>query len=157
MRMTRSIIATLMTGLLLTISAAAQMPRTASPTDAQVYIQSPADGATVTSPVTVRFGLAGMGVAPAGVDKANTGHHHLLIDIDPLPALDQPLPQTDQVRHFGGGQTEADIELTPGEHSLQLVLGDYLHIPHEPPLISQKIIITVSEDIAPNDNSGAAD
>jgi len=139
------LIAALLTGPLLAVAAHAQTPRAAAPAGAEVYIQSPADGATVTSPVTVRFGLVGMGVSPAGVDKPNTGHHHLLIDVDPLPALDQPLPQTDQIRHFGGGQTEVDIELPPGQHTLQLVLGDYLHIPHEPPLISAKITITVRE------------
>ena len=96
---------------------------------------SPADGATVTSPVTVRFGLEEMGVAPAGVDKINTGHHHLLIDVAEMPPLDMPLPTTDQIRHFGGGQTEVQLDLEPGEHTLQLVLGDYLHIPHDPPLM----------------------
>ncbi len=138
------LIGALMAGSLLTLPAQAQTPRAPAPPDAQVYIQSPADGATVSSPVTVRFGLRGMGVAPAGVDKANTGHHHLLIDVDSMPPMDQPLPETEQIRHFGGGQTEAQIELAPGQHTLQLVLGDYLHIPHEPPLISELISITVS-------------
>lgn len=142
---TRLIAATLVAGSLLAASAQAQTPRAAAAPGARVYIQSPVDGATVSSPVTVRFGLEGMGVAPAGVDKANTGHHHLLIDVDLMPPDDQPLPQTDQIRHFGGGQTEVELELAPGQHTLQLVLGDYLHIPHEPPVMSDRITITVGD------------
>ena len=122
----------------------AQMPRKPAPDGAEVYFQAPADGATVTSPVTVRFGLRGMGVAPAGVDSPNTGHHHLLIDVDEAPAFDMPLPATDTVRHFGGGQTEVELELPPGEHTLQLVLGDMLHTPHAPPVVSETITITVT-------------
>lgn len=125
--------------------APAELPRTQAPANAEVYIQSPADGAEVTSPVTIRFGLRGMGVAPAGVTADNTGHHHLLIDVDTLPPDNLPLPATDQVRHFGLGQTETVVELAPGVHSLQLVLGDALHIPHQPPVRSQKITITVVE------------
>jgi len=119
------------------------LPRTAAPQDAVVYIESPADGATVTSPVTVRFGLKGMGVAPAGIKFEGTGHHHLLIDSE-LPAnLAVPLPATDKVLHYGKGQTEATIELPPGKHTLQLVLGDQLHIPHDPPVVSKRITVTV--------------
>jgi len=110
--------------------------------DAALYFISPEDGDRVTSPVTVRFGLTSFGVAPAGIEKANTGHHHLLIDTD-LPKLDSPVPSDDHHRHFGGGQTETTIELAPGEHTLQLLLGDYAHIPHNPPLISRRITITV--------------
>jgi len=116
--------------------------RTPSPEGAEVYIISPADGATVTSPVTVQFGLKGMGVAPAGVEKAHTGHHHLLIDRDP-PALDEPMPTEPGLVHFGGGQTETTIELEPGTHTLQMILGDMNHIPHNPPVMSEKITITV--------------
>lgn len=116
---------------------------TAAPEGAQAYIISPADGETVSSPVTVKFGLKGMGVAPAGVDKPNTGHHHLLIDAANEPALDQPLPADATHKHFGGGQTETSIELPPGEHTLQLVMGDKNHVPHEPPVMSKKITITV--------------
>ena len=123
---------------------AAEMARNPAPADAEVYFQAPADGATVTSPVTVRFGLRGMGVAPAGVDLPNTGHHHLLIDVDEMPSFNLPLPATDAIRHFGGGQTEVELELAPGEHTLQLVLGDRLHTPHEPPVVSETITITVS-------------
>jgi len=115
---------------------------TASPEGASVYIISPADGDTVSSPVRVVFGLRGMGVAPAGTDKANTGHHHLIIDTD-LPAADAPVPADAQHVHFGGGQTEVSVELPPGEHSLQLLLGDMSHVPHDPPVYSEKITITV--------------
>ena len=121
------------------------LPRTEAPANAEAYIQTPADGAEVRSPFVVRFGLRGMGVAPAGVTAANTGHHHLLIDVDPLPRENLPLPATDQVRHFGAGQTEAELDLPPGEHTLQLVLGDALHIPHQPPVRSERITITVVE------------
>ena len=124
-------------------SALAQsVPRTPSPPDAGLYFISPAAGATVTSPVKLRFGLAGMGVAPAGVAKANTGHHHVIID-SPTPELSLPVPKDAKRLHFGGGQTEASIELQPGKHTLQLVLGDANHIPHDPPVVSQIIEITV--------------
>ena len=122
--------------------AATVFARTPAPSDAEVYIISPADGDTVTSPVTVKFGLKGMGVAPAGVDKPNTGHHHLLIDTD-VPSLDAPVPNDANHKHFGGGQTETTIELAPGKHTLQLIMGDKLHIPHDPPVMSRKITITV--------------
>jgi hypothetical protein len=117
--------------------------RTPSPEGAEVYIISPGDGDTVTSPVTVKFGLKGMGVAPAGVDRSNTGHHHLLIDVAKPPALDKPLPADANHKHFGGGQTEVTIDLSPGRHTLQLIMGDNAHIPHEPPVMSDKITITV--------------
>ena len=116
--------------------------RTPAPPDAELYFIAPTDGATVTSPVTVRFGLKGMGVAPAGIQKDATGHHHLLIDTD-LPPLDQPVPSDDHHKHFGAGQTETVIDLSPGKHTLQLLLGDFAHIPHEPPVMSPKITITV--------------
>ncbi len=133
--------------LFVPVALAEAQERSPSPDDARVYIQSPEDGAVVTSPVTIRFGLEGMGVAPAGIQFPNTGHHHVLIDVaeGDMPAMDLPLPATDQVVHFGLGQTEAEIELEPGQHTLQLVLGDYLHTPHSPPVISEKITITVIE------------
>jgi hypothetical protein len=124
----------------------ANMPRTEAPATARAYIISPADGERVISPVTIKFGLQGMGVAPAGVQAPNTGHHHLLIDVDTMPSESMPLPATDQIRHFGGGQTETVLELPPGQHTLQLVLGDYLHIPHQPPVRSPKITITVTAE-----------
>ena len=116
--------------------------RTPAPAEAKAYIIAPEDGAEVSSPVLVRFGLSGMGVAPAGTQKEMTGHHHLLIDTD-LPALDAPIPSDEQHRHFGGGQTEVSVELPPGEHTLQILLGDQAHIPHDPPVFSEKIKITV--------------
>lgn len=117
--------------------------RTPAPAGAEAYIISPKDGATVKSPVTIEFGLKGMGVAPAGVKFENTGHHHLLIDTDVPADLNAPLPTSDNVRHYGKGQTEATIDLKPGKHTLQLVLGDDKHTPHNPPVMSKKITITV--------------
>jgi len=118
-------------------------PKMPSADGAKVYFIAPQDGATVSSPVLVQFGLTGMGVAPAGVEWENTGHHHLIVDAD-LPNLDDYLPPADDTyRHFGGGQTEAPIELEPGQHTLQLLFADQDHLPHDPPLYSQKITITV--------------
>lgn len=113
------------------------------PKDASVYIITPRNGATVKSPFTVRFGLKGLGIAPAGVNYPNTGHHHLLIDTDLPSNLDQPLPVTDNIKHFGKGQTETTLSLPPGKHTLQLVVGDMNHVPHDPPLKSKKITINV--------------
>ena len=114
-----------------------------SPAGAEVYFIEPQDGATVGSTFTVKFGLSGMGVAPAGTDRDNTGHHHILIDLDELPDMTKPLPASDNIVHFGGGQTETELTLPPGEHTLQLLLGNHLHIPHDKPVISEKITITV--------------
>ena len=122
--------------------AATAIERTPAPEGAEVYIISPSAGATVSSPVTVRFGLRGMGVAPAGVKHPKAGHHHLLIDTE-LPPTDRPVPADEQHRHFGGGQTEVVVELPPGRHTLQLLLGDHLHVPHDPPIVSERITITV--------------
>jgi len=115
-----------------------------SPPGAKVYFISPQHGQTVSSPVVVRFGLKGMGVAPSGVEMAKTGHHHLIVDA-PLPDLTVTIPTDDHHLHFGGGQTESEITLSPGQHTLQLVLGDYLHIPHTPPVVSERITITVKD------------
>jgi hypothetical protein len=122
--------------------AAPAMERQAAPAGAYAYFIEPADGAVVSSPVHVVFGLSGMGVSPAGFEHANAGHHHLLIDTD-LPDLDAPIPSDANHRHFGGGQTEADIELEPGTHTLQLLLGDYRHVPFDPPVVSERITIEV--------------
>lgn len=116
---------------------------TPAPEGAKVYIISPASGDVVSSPVTVKFGLVGMGVAPAGVDKPNTGHHHLLIDVDGMPPAGMPLPADANHRHFGGGQTETSVELAPGQHTLQLIMGDQNHVPHDPPVVSERVTITV--------------
>ena len=122
--------------------AAAQSP---SPEGAKVYIIWPPDGAEIAGgKLWVRMGLQGMGVAPAGIDKANTGHHHLLVDTE-LPDLNEEIPNDRNHLHFGGGQTEARLELPPGEHTLQLLLGNLKHIPHNPPVYSEKITITVVE------------
>ena len=124
------------------VAAFAQMPRTPSTQGAELYFIAPADNATVTGPVTVRFGLKGMGVAPAGIQLADPGHHHLLVDTD-VPPLDKPIPADANHVHFGKGQTETTLTLAPGRHTLQLILGDHLHIPHQPAVVSQKITITV--------------
>lgn len=121
---------------------AAELPRTAAPAEAAVYFISPENGATVTGPVTVRFGLRGMGVAPAGTVAEGTGHHHLIIDA-PLPAAGQPIPNDANHLHFGKGQTETTLTLAPGKHTLQLLVGDHSHIPHDPVVASEVITITV--------------
>src|SRR5215467_7215273 len=122
---------------------AAAQERTPSPQGAEVYIISPKNGAQVHSPVHVIFGLKGMGVAPAGVKFENTGHHHLLIDVEVPKDLEAPLPANEHIVHFGKGQTEAQVPLSPGKHTLQLLLGDMNHIPHNPAVVSKKITITV--------------
>jgi hypothetical protein len=125
--------------LLLAGSALAQQP---SPPGAKVYFIEPKDGATVTNPVRVVMGLRGMGVAPAGVEKENTGHHHLIVDTE-FKDLEYSIPNDEQHRHFGGGQTEAEVTLPPGQHTLYLLFADENHIPHQPPVMSEKITITV--------------
>ena len=124
------------------LAAVAEIPRTASAAGAQLYFITPKDGDTVQGNVTVRFGLNGMGVAPAGVTTAGTGHHHLIVDA-PLPPLNLPVPKDEKHLHFGNGQTETVLELAPGAHTLQLVLADALHIPHDPPVVSEQIRIVV--------------
>jgi len=122
-------------------AAAAQTP---SPPGAKVYFINLKDGQELTSPFLVQFGLSGMGVAPAGVQKPNTGHHHLIIDTTLSPDhLTAPIPMDDTHKHFGNGQTEATITLPPGKHTLQLLLGDWSHIPHVPPVMSDVITVTV--------------
>ena len=124
-----------------TSPVAAQTP---SPAGAKVYIINLKEGAEVTCPFLVQFGLSGMGVAPAGVEKPNTGHHHLLIDTKLTDEqMKEPIPADDTHKHFGGGQTEAVVTLSPGTHTLQLVLADWSHIPHSPPVMSEPITITV--------------
>jgi hypothetical protein len=115
---------------------------TPAPEGAMVYIISPKDGATVKGPVKVQFGLSGAGIAPAGTQIDGTGHHHLLID-DPQVDLTVPMPATDQIKHFGKGQTETTLTLKPGKHTLQLVLADWKHQPFNPSVSSTKITITV--------------
>ena len=122
--------------------ALADAKRTPSPAGAEVYFIAPADGATVTSPVTVKFGLKGMGIAPAGITFENTGHHHLIIDAE-LPPVGAPIPTDANHVHFGKGQSETTLELKPGKHTLQLLLGDFGHVPHDPAVASKKVTITV--------------
>ena len=128
-------------GLMVPAAQAADL--SPAPESATAYIISPSNGETVGSPFIVQFGLSGMGIAPAGIDRPNTGHHHLLIDVDELPSLTEQLQGSEQVLHYGAGQTETELSLTPGAHTLQLVLGNYSHIPHDNPVISEKITVTV--------------
>jgi len=116
--------------------------RTPSPEGARIYFIGISDGDKVSSPLVIRFGLSGMGVAPAGSQNPKTGHHHLLIDSE-LADYALPIPADESHRHFGGGQTEVSIDLTAGDHTLQLVLADYRHVPHDPPVISERIRVTV--------------
>jgi hypothetical protein len=142
----KSILTALAASALLAASfgALAQMPRTPSPPGAKVYLIEPKDGATVKGPVRVVMGLSGMGVAPAGVDLPETGHHHILVNVETPPSFGMPIPADDKHRHFGKGQTEAVLTLPPGRHTIQLLLGDRNHVPHDPPLLSEKVTITVA-------------
>ena len=139
-------------GLFLAYGAAqVEVPkRTPSPAGAKVYIVSPTNSATVARNFKVIFGLTGMGISPAGITAEgtpipNTGHHHLLVDVVQLSSLAEPVPSTNavQIMHFGKGQTETMLDLAPGRHTLQLVFADHAHVPHDPPVISEKITVTV--------------
>ena len=110
---------------------------------AEVYFVSPSDGDEVSSPVAIVFGLRGIGVAPAGINFPNTGHHHLLVDLDALPNLNESIPADENHIHFGKGQTQTLLALDPGEHTLQLLFGDWMHVPHTEPIFSEKIKIFV--------------
>ncbi len=129
---------------------AAMAQDTPRPDGAELYFINVESGSTVSSPVTLNFGLRGMGVAPAEVERENTGHHHLLINRAPFgegefgeEEYELAVPNDENHRHFGGGQTEVTLELPAGEHTLQLVLGDAGHVPHNPPVVSEQITITV--------------
>jgi hypothetical protein len=124
------------------IAAGLAAAQTASPQGARVYFINLKNGQHVKSPVMIQFGLSGMGVAPAGSQNPNTGHHHLIIDA-PTPPAGMPIPMNEQHRHFGGGQTEISVPLMAGNHTLQLVLADGAHIPHNPPVVSDRITVTV--------------
>ena len=132
----------ILTGLALTMPLAASAQQRAMPETAKVYILWPPDGQVIRGSFWVRMGLVNAGVAPAGVERDGTGHHHILINT-PLPPLDEPIPNDRKHLHFGLGQTEARLDLPPGKHTLQLVLGDENHIPHKPPLVSKQITVTV--------------
>jgi hypothetical protein len=140
--MYRRIIAAALFTAALAVAASAQVARTPAPPGAKVYFIAPADGAVLSTPVTIRFGLAGMGVAPAGSETPNTGHHHLIID-GRIEDYGAAIPKDAHHIHFGGGQTEARLDLPPGRHTLQLVLGDRNHLPFDPPLQSEVITVTV--------------
>jgi hypothetical protein len=134
----------LLPALVVSAAATAQEYRKKAPEGAEVYIIAPQDGATVKSPVLVQFGLEGMGVAPAGTAKEKTGHHHVLIDTDAKDVdMTKPLPATDKIKHFGGGQTEVKLDLPPGKHTLLLLVADENHVPFDPPVMSKTIAITV--------------
>ena len=118
--------------------------QTAAPANAMVYFINVKDGDTVKSPFKIQFGLSGMGVAPAGIEMPNTGHHHLLVDATLAPEqAKEPIPADEHHLHFGGGQTETTLTLPPGRHTLQLVLGDWLHVPFNPPIVSPAITVEV--------------
>jgi hypothetical protein len=130
-------------GAAMAFGSALGLAREPSPAGAEVYIVAPKDGAKIKGPVTVVFGLKGMGIAPAGIKFDNTGHHHLLLDADAPADLSKPLPADEHNIHFGKGQTETTLTLAPGKHTLQLLLADSLHTPHDPAVISKKITIVV--------------
>ena len=140
--MKRSVSVVAMLAVAVSTIAIAQIKRTPAPAGAEVYFISPKDGETVTSPVTVRFGLKGMGVVPAGLAFEGAGHHHLIVDAK-TPPLDAPIPADANHLHFGKGQTETTVQLKPGKHTLQLVVGDQLHVPHDPAVVSKVITINV--------------
>ena len=131
-----------LSAVLLTLMTAAVLAATPSKMGAAVYFITPAHGEVVSSPFKVRFGLVGMGVAPAGANVTDTGHHHLLIDL-PGPDLHDPVPKDKQHLHFGNGQTETTLDLPPGKHTLQLLLADANHVPHKPAVVSRQIIVYV--------------
>ena len=151
--MIRASVYSLCMGLLLPLSLmASELDDTLSKPDnppdcpAQVSFLELRDGDVVPTTFTVQFVTTGMDIAPAGVEKANSGHHHILIDLDQLPPLDRPLPKTENIVHFGGGETSTELTLEPGEHTLQLLLGDHMHVPHNPPAMSPRITVTVVEE-----------
>lgn len=121
-----------------------QAGETPAPANAYLYIGWPNNGEVIAAgkPFRVWFGMRNMGVAPKGVKFPNTGHHHLLIDVD-LPPMDKEIPSDRNHLHFGAGETETMVELPPGKHTLQLLMGDDKHVPHNPPVVSKKITITV--------------
>ena len=140
----RSVLSVGLVAMSMSLGGLAIAGETPAPEGASVYFINIKDGDTLTNPVTIKFGLKGMGVAPAGTEKENTGHHHLIINESiEGEELNEPIPADDQHVHFGGGQTEMTLELPAGTHTLQLVLGDWSHIPHNPPVMSERITVTV--------------
>ena len=125
-----------------TMSETMAMPHTASPEGARVFFISPADGNTVSNPIAIEFGIEGMSVVAAGVNEDHSGHHHLLVDTD-VPDTGLPIPADANHIHFGDASTATELTLAPGEHTLRLLLGDHLHMPHDPPVVSDPITIMV--------------
>tara|TARA_Y100000741_G_scaffold137915_1_gene103930 strand:+ start:528 stop:968 length:441 start_codon:yes stop_codon:yes gene_type:complete len=123
--------------------AAGDIKKSPSRVDAEVFIIEPKDGQVVKNPITVIFGISNMTLSPAGIEKKYSGHHHLLINVDELPNLSQPIPADKNHLHFGKGQSKTTINLEEGKHTLQLLLGDYIHVPHDKALVSDKITIIV--------------
>ncbi len=149
--------AAILLALILPLSAAGEpqaVPRSPSAEGARVGFANIEDGDVLPPVITVRFSISGMGIAPAGVAIENTGHHHLLIDLQELPDMTRPLPATDQIRHFGKGQSETTLELSEGTHTLQLLLADHAHTPHDPPVMSEVITITIDADAPPQTAPG---
>jgi hypothetical protein len=138
--MSRAALAGLLMGVSVLASAA-----TPAPKGAEVSIVSPKDGGTVPQTFVVKFAVENISLAPAGDITKNTGHHHLLVDVDQLPAAGQPIPNDANHLHFGKAQTQAEITLKPGKHTLQLELGDASHMPFDPPIVSKKITVNVAE------------
>jgi hypothetical protein len=138
----RQLLVALSCAFLLLGAAPARAQPKSMPEDAKVYIVWPPDGAVIRGAFWVRMGLSGAGIAPAGVERAGTGHHHIIVDA-PLPKLDEPIPNDRNHLHFGLGQTEARLDLPAGRHTIQLLLGDENHVPHQPPLYSKPVTVTV--------------
>jgi Domain of unknown function (DUF4399) len=143
MKLVRAII---LTAALAALPGALHAQGTPAPPSAEVYFVAPEDNETAYGSITVRFGLSHMGVTHAGDSFPNSGHHHLLIDVDELPSADEPIPLDKQHRHFGAGETEAQVDLPPGKHTLQLVLGDANHYMFKPPVVSKKITVWIRSD-----------
>jgi hypothetical protein len=139
----------LLAGCLALQGAGIAIAETPSAQGATVAFGNLSDGDVVPPDFTVKFTISGMGIAPAGAQIENTGHFHLLIDLPELPAMDQPLPVSEHIRHYGKGQTQDQLNLAEGEHSLQLLLADYAHVPHDPPVMSKVITIVVARDAKP--------
>ena len=140
------VLTTILSFSIFTNNALAKQPISHAAEDAKAYLIEPQDGEIVPSSFEVKFGLSGMEIAPAGVEQDNSGHHHLLIDLPQVPSLTTALPANEHIKHFGKGQTETSLELEPGEHTLQLIVGDYAHTPHDHPVISEKIKVIVSSE-----------
>lgn len=146
---TRNLICLMWLCLLAFPAAAEAVERSISAEGAKVGFANLSNGDVLPPTFTVKVSISGMGIAPPGVEIENTGHHHLLIDLEQLPPLDQALPVNEHIRHLGKGQSQVELRLDEGEHSLQLLLADHAHVPHEPPVMSEVIVITVSPDAPP--------